>query len=80
MYAFDDRTPQEEHEANENSLKLLDDRDIRWMRTTPWWVTEEHKREFRCEDCGLPLGFGETHGINRKTYHLQCGWKLSRKG
>ena len=80
MYAFDDRTQEEEHAGNENSLKLLDDRDIINMRETPWWVTDEHKREFRCDACGGPMGFSESHGIGGKLYHQPCGWKLSTKG
>ena len=80
MYAFDDRTPEEEHEGNENNLKLLDEIDKRNMRTTPWWVSEEHRGAFRCDACGGSMGFSESHGIGKLLYHQFCGWKLSRKG
>ncbi len=74
------RTREDEHAASERNLELLDEREKRWMRTTPWWVTDEHRQEFRCDLCDEPLGFQEADGVGGKLYHQFCRDKLPRKG
>ena len=68
----EDRTQEEEHIQNEKNLELLDEIDKRNVRLTPWWVSQEHRAQYRCSYCGYALNFSEAHGIGSKLYHQYC--------
>lgn len=81
MEGFEKRlTREQEQEIIEESHRLLDIRLRHRERTTPFWMTTNHREDYRCALCNEPLGFQEADGIGDKIYHQFCSAKLSRKG